>query len=246
MIFPRNSLSFSLTRHSVHSFKSCFVLTISRTHLSQPTPHYPAIANSSFSFLPRFCSSTATSTMAAPARKELISPWTIPTTETERPLPPLSIYNTFTRKKEKFVPLDKTGKKVTWYCCGPTVYDAAHLGHARNYVTTDVVRRIMRDYFGFDVHFVQNVTDVDDKVCVRGSFDGIVSDGLGANRSFYAPASNIFSRSSRRRTRNCRRKFRMKHPRPGMRTSPSSLVKPMLLLRASRLGQRRPTRSLWL
>lgn len=62
------------------------------------------------------------------------------------------------------MPIDPGGKKVTWYCCGPTVYDAGHLGHARNYVTTDVLRRIMRDYFGFDVKFVQNVTDVDDKV----------------------------------------------------------------------------------
>ena len=50
---------------------------------------------------------------------------------------------------------------MTWCCCGPTVYDAAHPGHACNYVTTDMFRRIMRDYFGFNVVFVQNVTDVD-------------------------------------------------------------------------------------
>ena len=98
---------------------------------------------------------------ATPLRREQ-PPWTSP--ESSAPLPPLSIYNTLTRKKDPFVPLDKSGRKVTWYCCGPTVYDAAHLGHARNYVTTDVLRRIMRDYFGFDVTFVQNVTDVDDKV----------------------------------------------------------------------------------
>jgi hypothetical protein len=104
------------------------------------------------------------SQMATPLRREQ-PPWTSP--ESKAPLPPLTIYNTLTRKKDPFVPIDKNGKKVTWYCCGPTVYDAAHLGHARNYVTTDVLRRIMRDYFGFDVTFVQNVTDVDDKV--RGS-----------------------------------------------------------------------------
>jgi len=51
-----------------------------------------------------------------------------------------------------------------WYACGPTVYDDAHLGHARNYVSTDIIRRIMRDYFKFDVNFVMNITDVDDKV----------------------------------------------------------------------------------
>lgn len=58
-------------------------------------------------------------------------------------------------------------KKLTWYCCGPTVYDAGHMGHARNFVTTDVLRRILRDYFGYDVVFVQNVTDIDDKIIVR-------------------------------------------------------------------------------
>jgi cysteinyl-tRNA synthetase len=99
--------------------------------------------------------------MATAQRREQ-PPWTRP--ESSAPLPPLSIYNTLTRQKDPFVPLDKSGKKVTWYCCGPTVYDAAHLGHARNYVTTDIVRRIMRDYFGFNITFVQNVTDVDDKV----------------------------------------------------------------------------------
>lgn len=79
-------------------------------------------------------------------------------------IPPLKLYNSLTRSKSPFVPLDKNGRKITWYCCGPTVYDAGHLGHARNYVTTDILRRIMRDYFQFDVTFVQNVTDVDDKV----------------------------------------------------------------------------------
>ena len=69
-----------------------------------------------------------------------------------------------TKSKTPFVPLDSEGKKVTWYACGPTVYDDAHLGHARNYVTTDIIRRIMRDYFKFNVHFVMNITDVDDKV----------------------------------------------------------------------------------
>lgn len=96
-------------------------------------------------------------------------PWTLPPAHDGVPLPPLRIFNSLTRKKEPFVPLDPAGKTVTWYCCGPTVYDAGHLGHARNYVTTDVLRRIMRDYFGFEVRFVQNVTDVDDKVCAAAA-----------------------------------------------------------------------------
>ena len=77
---------------------------------------------------------------------------------------PLKVYNSLTRSKTPFVPLDPNGKVVTWYACGPTVYDDSHLGHARNYVTTDILRRIMRDYFKFNVRFVMNITDVDDKV----------------------------------------------------------------------------------
>lgn len=80
-------------------------------------------------------------------------------------LPPLKVWNSLTRTKTPFIPLDSEGKKVTWYACGPTVYDDAHLGHARNYVSTDIIRRIMKDYFKFDVKFVMNITDVDDKVC---------------------------------------------------------------------------------
>lgn len=54
---------------------------------------------------------------------------------------------------------------MKWYSCGPTVYDDAHLGHARNYVSADIIRRILTHFFGFNVTYVQNVTDVEDKVC---------------------------------------------------------------------------------
>ncbi|PBP27795.1 hypothetical protein BUE80_DR001244 [Diplocarpon rosae] len=64
-----------------------------------------------------------------------------------------------------FVPKEKG--KVSWYACGPTVYDHSHLGHARNYVSTDIIRRIMRDYFDYDVKFVMNITDVDDKIILK-------------------------------------------------------------------------------
>ncbi|KAK4622451.1 Cysteine--tRNA ligase [Fulvia fulva] len=79
-------------------------------------------------------------------------------------LPRLSVYNSLTRSKTPFVPIDPEGKKVGWYACGPTVYDDAHLGHARNYVSQDIIRRIMTDYFKFKVDFVMNITDVDDKI----------------------------------------------------------------------------------
>lgn len=82
-------------------------------------------------------------------------------------IPPLKVYNSLTRSKNDFVPIDSSGKRVTWYVCGPTVYDDAHLGHARNYVSTDILRRIMRDYFKYDLNFVMNITDIDDKVRCR-------------------------------------------------------------------------------
>ncbi|CAO3675721.1 unnamed protein product [Umbelopsis ramanniana] len=59
------------------------------------------------------------------------------------------------------------GRRVTWYNCGPTVYDASHMGHARTYLTMDIIRRILEDYFKYDVLFVQNVTDIDDKIILR-------------------------------------------------------------------------------
>ena len=90
--------------------------------------------------------------------------WKMP--EPKEPAPQLHVYNSLTRSKELFVP--QRGRLVTWYNCGPTVYDASHMGHARNYVAQDVIRRIMRDYLGYDVHFVMNVTDIDDKIIVRG------------------------------------------------------------------------------
>ena len=69
----------------------------------------------------------------------------------------LKIYNVLTRKKEEFVPL--TEGKVNMYVCGPTVYDYSHIGHAKTYVGFDVVVRYLR-YIGYDVLYVQNITDV--------------------------------------------------------------------------------------
>lgn len=64
-----------------------------------------------------------------------------------------------------FVPI-KPGN-ISWYACGPTVYDKSHLGHARNYVSTDIIRRILMHYFGFEMNFVMNITDIDDKIIIK-------------------------------------------------------------------------------
>lgn len=78
---------------------------------------------------------------------------------------PLYLYNSLTRQKEEFRSI-KPGE-ISWYSCGPTVYDLSHMGHARNYVTIDLNRRVLQDYFGYNVKFVQNVTDIDDKIIIR-------------------------------------------------------------------------------
>ena len=62
---------------------------------------------------------------------------------------------------------------LKWYSCGPTVYDSAHLGHARTYVSLDVIRRILTDYFRFDITFALGITDVDDKIIARARERGL-------------------------------------------------------------------------
>ncbi|KAF6262603.1 tRNA synthetases class I (C) catalytic domain-containing protein [Scenedesmus sp. NREL 46B-D3] len=80
----------------------------------------------------------------------------------------LHFYNSLVDEKVPFIPAAGAGsKQITWYACGPTVYDSAHMGHARNYVTFDVIRRVLEDYFGYNVLYVMNVTDVDDKIILR-------------------------------------------------------------------------------
>ena len=78
----------------------------------------------------------------------------------------LHIYNSLTRKKERFIPIEPG--KVRMYVCGMTVYDLCHLGHARVLVVFDTVVRYMR-YTGLDVDYVRNITDVDDKIIARAN-----------------------------------------------------------------------------
>eukprot|EP01087_Luapelamoeba_hula_P015080 TRINITY_DN4470_c0_g1_i2.p1 TRINITY_DN4470_c0_g1~~TRINITY_DN4470_c0_g1_i2.p1 ORF type:complete len:744 (+),score=147.00 TRINITY_DN4470_c0_g1_i2:33-2264(+) len=103
--------------------------------------------------------------MEVPAKKPSKEqpPWTAPTGGDDKGLKVLN--SLASKSKVAFIPA--SGNRVTWYICGPTVYDSSHFGHARNYVTFDVVRRILSDYFNYDVFSVMNITDVDDKIILR-------------------------------------------------------------------------------
>lgn len=84
----------------------------------------------------------------------------------------MKVYNTLTRKKEEFVPMDKDEVKI--YVCGPTVYNFFHIGNARPFVVFDTLRRYL-EYRGNTVKFVQNFTDVDDKIINKAREDGLTA-----------------------------------------------------------------------
>ena len=86
------------------------------------------------------------------------------------------IYNTMTRKKELFVPQQEG--KVSMYACGPTVYNFFHIGNARPFIVFDTLRRYL-EYRGYQVTFVQNFTDIDDKMIRRANEEGITVKELG-------------------------------------------------------------------
>ena len=85
----------------------------------------------------------------------------------------MKLYNTMTMKKEEFVPLEPG--KVKMYACGPTVYNLFHVGNARPLIMFDVLRRYF-EYRGYEVTFVQNFTDIDDKIINRANEEGITSE----------------------------------------------------------------------
>lgn len=84
----------------------------------------------------------------------------------------MKIYNTMTKSKEEFVPIE--GKKVNIYACGPTVYNLIHIGNARPICAFDVLRRYLQ-YSGYDVNYIQNFTDVDDKIINKANEEGVSS-----------------------------------------------------------------------
>ena len=111
----------------------------------------------------------------------------------------MKLYNTLSRKKEEFKPIEEG--KVKMYVCGPTVYNFIHIGNARPFIIFDTLRRYL-EYRGYDVTFVQNFTDVDDKIIKRGHEENITpeevankyineyfvdADGLGIKRATVHP-----------------------------------------------------------
>ncbi|GFO03375.1 cysteine--tRNA ligase, cytoplasmic-like [Plakobranchus ocellatus] len=96
--------------------------------------------------------------------------WVPPSNEDS---PRLRLYNSLTRQKEEFVP--QKGNTVTWYNCGPTVYDASHMGHARSYISFDILRRVLSDYFNYDIFYCMNITDIDDKIIMRARQNFLMS-----------------------------------------------------------------------
>ena len=87
----------------------------------------------------------------------------------------MKIYNTLTKRKEEFVPLQEG--KVSMYVCGPTVYNFIHIGNARPMIVFDTVRRYM-EYKGYDVNYVSNFTDVDDKIIAKAVEEGVSAEEI--------------------------------------------------------------------
>ncbi len=87
----------------------------------------------------------------------------------------IRIYNTLTKKKEDFVPLEEG--KVRMYVCGPTVYNFIHIGNARPMIVFDTVRRYM-EHKGYEVNFVSNFTDVDDKIIKKANEEGVTAEEI--------------------------------------------------------------------
>ena len=102
----------------------------------------------------------------------------------------MKVYNTLTNRKEEFVPIEEG--KVKMYVCGPTVYNFFHIGNARPFVVFDTLRRYFK-YRGYEVKFVQNFTDVDDKIIKRAKEEGITAPEVSEKyiKEYYDDAGSL-------------------------------------------------------
>ena len=87
----------------------------------------------------------------------------------------MRLYNSMTGRKEEFIPLD--GKNVKMYACGITVYDLSHIGHARQAIAYAMVADYLR-YRGYNVKYVRNYTDVDDKIIKKANEEGVSAEEM--------------------------------------------------------------------
>ena len=87
----------------------------------------------------------------------------------------MKLYNSYTLKTEEFKPIEEG--KVSMYVCGPTVYNLIHIGNARPMIVFDTFRRYMT-YKGYDVNYVSNFTDVDDKIIAKANEEGLPSEEI--------------------------------------------------------------------
>lgn len=126
----------------------------------------------------KFCPLTASSNPDRPK-------WWFPQAIQEDPIKQgkLLLKNTLTGKKDVFVP--SQDRTVRWYTCGPTVYDSSHVGHARTYLSLDIMRRIMTDYFRYNVLYQINTTDIDDKIILRARQNVLVQELLDDKEGAY-------------------------------------------------------------
>lgn len=91
----------------------------------------------------------------------------------------VSIYNSLTAT---IVPVKKTDAALKWYTCGPTIYDSAHIGHARTFISFDIMRRVF-EYFGYKINYVMNLTDIDDKIINK--VNSIMTPGTDFETAYY-------------------------------------------------------------
>ena len=102
----------------------------------------------------------------------------------------MKLYNTLTRQKEEFVPIEEN--KVKMYVCGPTVYNFFHIGNARPFIIFDTLRRYL-EYRGYEVSYIQNFTDVDDKIINKANEEGITPEDVAQKYidEYFKDADNL-------------------------------------------------------
>ncbi|CCW66666.1 unnamed protein product [Phytomonas sp. Hart1] len=134
------------------------------SHTPQPSQHHLPRGIDPFSFSASMTTpELADGLSREPVKRDRHPPWHPPVWKDPKGL---WFVNSLTECPEAFAPRTEGGA-VRWYTCGPTVYDLSHLGHARAYLTFDIIRRVMEDYFGYAVIYQMNITDIDDKIIKR-------------------------------------------------------------------------------